>query len=67
MANDGPTGGGHDAKSGEGRTLYVRLSADEASALDAIVAARQAETPERKVSASEVIRGWIRAGGPERG
>lgn len=50
-----------------GRTVFVRLTADEAAALDAIVAARQAETPTRKVSVAEVVRGWIREGGPEKG
>jgi hypothetical protein len=66
---DGPTVGrssdGTAGTSGK-RTLYVQLTADEAERLNAIVAARQAETPGRKVSIAEVVRGWIRSGGPER-
>lgn len=40
--------------------MYVELGAAETAALDAIVAERQAETPDRKVTRAEIVRGWIR-------
>lgn len=47
-------------KGGRKTALYVELGAAETAALDAIVAERQAQTPDRKVTRAEIVRGWIR-------